>query len=61
MHSIENEMNGVLGHVSALERLYLAGDTWANEMNFVMNHEPGAGSIHTLCYYEVIIIFCLKS
>ena len=26
-------------------RLYWAGATWANEMNFVMNHVPGAGSI----------------
>ena len=27
------------------ERLYWAGTTWANEMNFVMNHSPGVGSI----------------
>ena len=25
--------------------LYWAGTTWANEMNFVMNHATGAGSI----------------
>ena len=26
-------------------RLYWAGSTWVNEMNFVMNHAPGARSI----------------
>ena len=31
-------MYGVLGHNSALT-------TWANEMNFVVNHVPGVGSI----------------
>ena len=36
-------MNAVLGHNSAL--VYWVGTTWANEMNFVMNHAPGAGSI----------------
>ena len=34
-------MNGVLGHNSALG----LGTTWAKEMNFVMKHAPGAGSI----------------
>ena len=38
-------MNGVLGHDSALVRLYWAGATRANETDFVMNHTPGAGSI----------------
>ena len=38
-------MNGVLGHDSAFVRLCWAGDNLANEMNFVMNHAPGAGSI----------------
>ena len=39
-------MNGVLGHDSALIRLYWAGDNLgANEMNVVMNHAAGAGSI----------------
>ena len=33
-------MNGVLSHNSALVRLYRA-----NEMNFVMKHAPGAGSL----------------
>ena len=36
-------MNGVLGHYSALQGY--TGTTWANEMNFVMDHFPGAGSI----------------
>ena len=38
-------MNGVSRHDSALVRLYGPGTTWANEMKFVMNHAPGAGSI----------------
>ena len=38
-------MIGVLGHGSALERLYWAADNLANEMNFVVNHTHGAGSI----------------
>ena len=41
-------MNGVLGHDSALVRLYWGGTTWANEVKFVMNHAPGAGSCYTL-------------
>ena len=39
-------MNDVLGHGSALVKLYLAGDNLGyNEMNYDMNHAPGAGSI----------------
>ena len=38
-------MNGVLGHDSAIARLYWAGTIWANEMSFVMKHAPGAGLI----------------
>ena len=41
-NGVANEMNGVLGYDSALVRLCWA---WANEMNFVMNHVAGAGSI----------------
>ena len=40
---MRNEMNGVLGHDSALYTR--PGTTWANEMNFVMNHAPHAESI----------------
>ena len=36
-------MNDVLGHNSALARLYWDRDNWANEMNVVMNRAPGAG------------------
>ena len=37
-------MIGVLDHDSALS--YTGpGSTWSNEMNFVMNHVPGAESI----------------
>ena len=40
--SRENETNGVLGHISG----YIGpGTTRANEMDLVMNHAPGAGSI----------------
>ena len=38
-------MNGVLGHDSALQGCTGQGTTWVNEMNFVMDHAPGAGSI----------------
>ena len=38
-------MNAVLGHDSALVRLYWAGVNLGNEMNFVMNCTPGAGSL----------------
>ena len=34
-----------LSHDSTLVRLYWAGDNLVNEMNFVMNHASGAGSI----------------
>ena len=33
---------GVLGYDSAMEGYAGPGTTWANEMNFVMNHAPGA-------------------
>ena len=35
----------VLGHNSALLGYIKPGITYANEMNFVMNHAPGAGSL----------------
>ena len=38
-------MNGVLSHHFATVRLYWAGDTWADEMNFYMNNANAAGSI----------------
>ena len=38
-------INGVLGPYSAPVRLTGTGTSWANEINFVMNHAPGAGSI----------------
>ena len=36
-------MKDVLGHDSALVR---QGTTWANKMNFVMNHTHGTGSLN---------------
>ena len=42
---VTNEMIDVLGHDSALLGYTRPGTTWANEMNFVMNHAPSAGSI----------------
>ena len=38
---IENEMNGALGHESALQGWTGPGTTWANEINFVMNNALG--------------------
>ena len=38
-------MNDVSGHNSTLLGYTVSGTTWANEMNLVMNHDPGAGSI----------------
>ena len=37
-------MNGVLGPLFCTVRLHWAGDN-NHEMNFVMNHAPGAGLI----------------
>ena len=36
---------GVLGHDSVSQGYTGQDTTWANEINFVMNHAPGAGSI----------------
>ena len=38
-------VNGVLGHDSALQGYTGPGTVWVNEMNFGMNHAPGAGLI----------------
>ena len=38
-------MNAVLSNDSALEGYTGPGTTWANEMNFVIEYAPGAGSI----------------
>ena len=38
-------MKGVSGHDYALQGYTGQGTTWANGMNFVMNHAPGAGTI----------------
>ena len=35
----------VLGHDSALQGYTRPGTTWANEMSFIMDHVPVAGSI----------------
>ena len=40
-----DEMNGVQGHDSALQGYTGPRTAWANEINFVMSHAPGAGSI----------------
>ena len=40
-----NEMDGVLWSDSTLYGYTCSGTTWANEMNFAMNHTPDAGSI----------------
>ena len=46
------KMKGVLGHDSALQGYTGPGTTQANEMNFVMNHAPDAGSIVCPQCYE---------
>ena len=38
-------MIDVIGHDSALQGYAGLGISWANEMNFVINHAPGAGSL----------------
>ena len=38
-------MTDVLGHDFALVSITRPGTTWANNMNFVINRAPGAGSI----------------
>ena len=45
-------MTGVLDHDSAIQGYTQPGTTWANEMNIVMNHAPGAGSIARLVYQQ---------
>ena len=40
---VEKTVDGVLGHNSTLLDYTGPGTTWANEMNFVMIHAPGAG------------------
>ena len=49
VYNSTHEMNGtgILGHESTLYGYTGHGTTWANEMNFVLNHAPGAGSIVT--------------
>ena len=42
-----NEMNGVLSHKSALLGYTGLSTTWANEMNFLMNHAPGYSRLVT--------------
>ena len=39
-----------LSHDSALEYYTWPETTWANEMNFVMSHAPGAESTRALMY-----------
>ena len=40
--------SGALGHGSSLLGCTGSGIVWANEMNLVVNHAPGAGSIARL-------------
>ena len=47
-------MNVVLAHDSALYGKTGPGTTWANEMNFIMKHAPGAGSIVLLIDQQFI-------
>ena len=45
VHSYGSKMNGVLGHNVALSGFTGQMTTWVNEINFSLNHAPGAGSI----------------
>ena len=50
-------MNGVLGHDFALSHTGL-GTTWANEMNFTMNHAPGVGLIAQPIDQQSSVLHC---
>ena len=41
-------MISVLGHDSQRKAILGRGTTWANEINFVLDHAPGAGLITQL-------------
>ena len=45
IHQQRNEMTGVLGHDSVLWGYSGPGTTKANEIDFSVNHAPGAGLI----------------
>ena len=49
-------MIGILGRDSALYGYTGPETTWANEMKFVMNHAPGAGSIARLVVLSFVYI-----
>ena len=56
-------MIGVLGHDSALQGYTRPGTSWTNEMNFVINHAPGAGFsstryVHSFDMISLLNIFC---
>ena len=51
-------MNGVLGHDSALSGYTGPGTTWANEMNFGMEHAPGAGSLLDMLTCSPVLYHC---
>ena len=42
---LPRRMHGLLGQDSALQGYAGPEKTWANEMNFGLNHAPSAGSI----------------
>ena len=42
---IENKINGVSGRDTALQGYTGPETTWAYEVNCIINHAPGAGSI----------------
>ena len=51
-------MNGVLGLKSALWGYTGLGRIWVREMNFGMNHVPGAGSIIELLTCSPVCCYC---
>ena len=48
-------MNGASGHDSALEGYTGLKTTWANEVNFGMNHALGAGLVLQLRFTDLCI------
>ena len=45
-------MTGILGHDSAILGYTGPGTTWANDMNIVMNHDPGIGFKSSVSHVE---------
>ena len=58
MCSLNELMSSVLGNSSALQGYTGPGTTFANEMNFGMNHAPGARSICQNVNLQSSVLLC---